>query len=155
MTFCEQQNFFVSWPTGNKALRLCVVFKIKHSRMEKPPKIHVHKMKAGGQKVNTTLGWLRRKTAEQNCFTPQTSAGNRKFLSRRGNKQETAAALSLSNVNPSAHVPADFFTAPRKLQNQPPLHGAAERVDTCECSRQLARDARRILQLNKKLTMQL
>lgn len=154
---CEQMFVFAlssRGQQGNKTLCLHVVFKTKHGRMEASREACGWDESRGHRSTwrSTRCGG---KQAEQNCLTPRTSAETEVSSFQTGKQRGEAEALSPSNVHPPAHVRLRrLLRCPEETSNRPPLCSGAERVERCECSGQPARDARRILQLNKKLQLQ-
>lgn len=122
--------------------------------MEKPPRIHAHKMKAEGKgQHGAPLAPAENSRAEP-LHAANLRLKSKSFLSRQGNKAEEQQRSHRATWT-HQHMFALTSSLPRgNFQPAALTQRRGERIDRWECSGQLARDARRILQLNKKLNMQ-
>lgn len=143
---------------ANRATRLCVStwFSRPNTAEWKPPERRADEMKAEvkGQPDAQLAAAESKQNRTAWHHEPQRKPKVSSF--QTGKQRGEAEALSPSNVHPPAHVRLRrLLRCPEETSNRPPFRSGVERVERCECSGQPARDARRILQLNKKLNMQL
>lgn len=121
----------------------------------KPPGRRAGKMKAEGRgQPDAQLAPAENSRTELLDTTKPQRKPKVSFFPDKKTKKRTRSALTEQRASTST-CSHRLLCCPEETSKQPPFHSGAERVDRCECSGQPARDAPRILRLNKKLNMQL